>query len=267
MISASHNPFGDNGIKLFAPGGRKLADDDRGRARGRARPARAEGIPGAADRPGGAGVGTRRPRPDGGERYARPPRATTSLDGPPPRRACASSSTAPTAPRRRSRPQVLRRARRRRHGDPRRARRRQHQRRLRVDPPRGAPAAVVASRAPTSAWPSTATPTGCSPSTPTAASSTATTSSPSAPSTCHERGLLRRRHRGRHRHDQPRLPPGHGRARASRWSRPPSATATCSRRSSDGGFVARRRAVRSRHLPRPGHHRRRRCSPGCSCST
>jgi phosphoglucosamine mutase len=27
MISASHNPFGDNGIKLFAAGGRKLPDD------------------------------------------------------------------------------------------------------------------------------------------------------------------------------------------------------------------------------------------------
>jgi phosphoglucosamine mutase len=27
MISASHNPFSDNGIKLFAPGGRKLRDD------------------------------------------------------------------------------------------------------------------------------------------------------------------------------------------------------------------------------------------------
>jgi phosphoglucosamine mutase len=27
VISASHNPFGDNGIKLFAAGGRKLADD------------------------------------------------------------------------------------------------------------------------------------------------------------------------------------------------------------------------------------------------
>src|SRR5947208_421222 len=27
MISASHNPFPDNGIKLFAPGGRKLADE------------------------------------------------------------------------------------------------------------------------------------------------------------------------------------------------------------------------------------------------
>jgi phosphoglucosamine mutase len=27
VISASHNPFSDNGIKLFAPGGRKLSDD------------------------------------------------------------------------------------------------------------------------------------------------------------------------------------------------------------------------------------------------
>jgi phosphoglucosamine mutase len=27
MISASHNPFADNGVKLFAPGGRKLDDD------------------------------------------------------------------------------------------------------------------------------------------------------------------------------------------------------------------------------------------------
>ena len=27
MVSASHNPFHDNGIKLFAPGGTKLPDD------------------------------------------------------------------------------------------------------------------------------------------------------------------------------------------------------------------------------------------------
>lgn len=31
MISASHNPFGDNGIKLFAPGGNKLDDDTESR--------------------------------------------------------------------------------------------------------------------------------------------------------------------------------------------------------------------------------------------
>jgi phosphoglucosamine mutase len=28
VVSASHNPFADNGIKLFAPGGRKLSDDE-----------------------------------------------------------------------------------------------------------------------------------------------------------------------------------------------------------------------------------------------
>src|SRR5207237_3294274 len=28
MISASHNPYPDNGIKLFASGGRKISDDD-----------------------------------------------------------------------------------------------------------------------------------------------------------------------------------------------------------------------------------------------
>jgi phosphoglucosamine mutase len=31
MISASHNPFEDNGIKLFAPGGTKLSDDEQTR--------------------------------------------------------------------------------------------------------------------------------------------------------------------------------------------------------------------------------------------
>ena len=38
MISASHNPFGDNGIKFFAPGGLKLSDEVEAAPRGRARP-------------------------------------------------------------------------------------------------------------------------------------------------------------------------------------------------------------------------------------
>ena len=80
VISASHNPFADNGIKLFAAGGRKL--DRRGRGGRRGRPRRR--LQPAAGRPTGAGVGTvarhRRPRrrlAGRGRRHAR---------GPPPRR-------------------------------------------------------------------------------------------------------------------------------------------------------------------------------------
>ena len=83
MISASHNPFADNGIKLFAPGGRKLADDDRGAARGRARPLLAE-----ARRPAPGRRRRRRSRRrDAGavERYVGAPRRRRSraarLDG------------------------------------------------------------------------------------------------------------------------------------------------------------------------------------------
>ena len=32
MISASHNPFADNGIKLFGPDGYKLSDEDERRS-------------------------------------------------------------------------------------------------------------------------------------------------------------------------------------------------------------------------------------------
>ena len=85
------------------------------------------------------------------------------------------------------------------------------------------------SGAPTSASPSTATPTGCSPSTPPAGSSTATRSSPSRAIDRHERGRAGRRHRRGHGDDQPRVPARHGRRTASRWSRRRSATATCSR--------------------------------------
>ena len=44
VISASHNPFPDNGLKLFAPGGRKLTDDEQ---------ARVEQVIAEAMRPGG----------------------------------------------------------------------------------------------------------------------------------------------------------------------------------------------------------------------
>lgn len=55
MISASHNPFPDNGIKLFAPGGRKLTDDVEERLEG-VLAALLDGADGAA-RPTGADVG------------------------------------------------------------------------------------------------------------------------------------------------------------------------------------------------------------------
>ena len=55
MISASHNPFADNGIKLFGPGGRKL--DDEAQRRMEAELAQLGATPGAGERPVGAGVG------------------------------------------------------------------------------------------------------------------------------------------------------------------------------------------------------------------
>ena len=62
MISASHNPMPDNGIKIFGPGGHKLDDD----AEDRIEELVAEG-PGL--RPVGAAVGRVRPAPDAIERY------------------------------------------------------------------------------------------------------------------------------------------------------------------------------------------------------
>ena len=55
MISASHNPFADNGIKLFATGGHKLADEAEERLE--AELAHLLGA-GGGDRPTGAGVGS-----------------------------------------------------------------------------------------------------------------------------------------------------------------------------------------------------------------
>lgn len=64
MISASHNPMPDNGIKLFAAGGQKLPDavEDDIEAH-RARP------PAAGERPTGTGVGRITDVPDAVDRY------------------------------------------------------------------------------------------------------------------------------------------------------------------------------------------------------
>ncbi|MCZ7527545.1 MAG: phosphoglucosamine mutase [Acidimicrobiia bacterium] len=63
MISASHNPFPDNGVKLFARGGRKLTDAEEA-----AIEARLGSGPGD-DAPVGEGVGEPGPLPDAGAQY------------------------------------------------------------------------------------------------------------------------------------------------------------------------------------------------------
>jgi phosphoglucosamine mutase len=63
MISASHNPMPDNGIKFFARGGHKLADHVEDAIEARMRE--------PWQRPTGAGVGRVRPLADGVERYVR----------------------------------------------------------------------------------------------------------------------------------------------------------------------------------------------------
>ena len=63
MISASHNPMPDNGIKLFAAGGHKLPDDVEDAVEASVRAGS------AWRRPTGAGVGRVRDFPDGPDRY------------------------------------------------------------------------------------------------------------------------------------------------------------------------------------------------------
>ncbi len=77
MISASHNPMPDNGIKIFATGGHKLDDA----AEDRIEAALRDGTTPA--RPTGAGVGRVRPADDAADRYlAHLASATTvSLEG------------------------------------------------------------------------------------------------------------------------------------------------------------------------------------------
>ncbi|MEZ5179342.1 MAG: phosphoglucosamine mutase [Acidimicrobiales bacterium] len=78
MISASHNPFGDNGIKLFAAGGRKLSDEVEATLEAELAALGGQGDP--RPRPEGAGVGTLRRDPDAVARY-RHHLVTAVLDG------------------------------------------------------------------------------------------------------------------------------------------------------------------------------------------
>ena len=150
MISASHNPFADNGIKLFGPDGYKLSDEVE-----RAIEQRLEKAPKLAE------VGADRPRA-ADRRCARPLR--------PVRQGHLSRASAARRAqgrhRLRQRRRLSRRARRavgaRRRGDParRHARRHQHQRRLRLDRTRSCCRKRWSRAARISAWRSTATPTG-----------------------------------------------------------------------------------------------------------
>ena len=76
MISASHNPMPDNGIKIFGPGGHKLDDDAENRIEELV-------STGPGSRPLGAGIGRVVDADDALERYLRHVRtaAPTSLDG------------------------------------------------------------------------------------------------------------------------------------------------------------------------------------------
>ena len=134
MISASHNPMPDNGIKIFGPGGHKLDDATEDRI----------------EELVSAGPGS---RPD---RRGHRPRASTPRT--PSTATCGTSATAVTTPARRADRRRRLRARRRvgrrtaglprrgrqRHRDQRRAQRAQHQRRLRVDAPGVLQEAVLA---------------------------------------------------------------------------------------------------------------------------
>lgn len=93
MISASHNPAADNGIKFFAAGGRKLPDELENRIEA------ALGVP--ALTPTGADVGRIRRFSDAEDRYVL--HLLGSLEGSG-WMVCTSSSTARTAPPPASRP-------------------------------------------------------------------------------------------------------------------------------------------------------------------
>jgi phosphoglucosamine mutase len=68
VVSASHNPFPDNGVKLFAPGGRKLSDDEERTLEEEF--ARIAAGTAGGQRPTGAGVGTLEQDPGAIEAYA-----------------------------------------------------------------------------------------------------------------------------------------------------------------------------------------------------
>jgi phosphoglucosamine mutase len=94
MISASHNPMPDNGIKIFGPGGHKLDDDAEDRIEELVHA-------GPGQRPTGADIGRVLDAPDALERYLRHvgSAATTRLDGLTVVVDCANGAASDAAPR------------------------------------------------------------------------------------------------------------------------------------------------------------------------
>ena len=261
MISASHNPFGDNGIKLFTAGGRKLSDEVEERLEPELTALSTQGDP--RPRPAGAEVGTIAVDHDGGRPLPAPPRRRRAspagalgglkvvLDG---ANGAASELAAEVFEALGATVIAI-------HD---RARRRQHQRGLRLDPPRGPAGRGGRPRRRRWAWPSTATPTGCWPSTPTARSSTATRSSPSAPSTAtsgacspHDTVVVTVMSNLGFRQGMA----AHGIDVVDHRRRRPLRARGARR----GQALPRRRAVRPRHLPGPGLHRRRHAHRASPC--
>ncbi|SFD91031.1 phosphoglucosamine mutase [Blastococcus tunisiensis] len=95
MISASHNPMPDNGIKLFSRGGHKLPDAVEAAIERTVLSGNSDGL-----RPTGAGIGRVRPLADAAERYARHVLATVDkpLTGLSVVVDCAHGAAAVTAP-------------------------------------------------------------------------------------------------------------------------------------------------------------------------
>jgi phosphoglucosamine mutase len=69
VLSASHNAFGDNGVKFFAAGGRKLSDDIEARLESELTTILAGAAPGPLDPPSGAAVGRLEADPDAVDAY------------------------------------------------------------------------------------------------------------------------------------------------------------------------------------------------------
>ena len=209
MVSASHNPAPDNGIKFFADRRHQAARRGRGPHRGRARRSRSSPRPARAS---AASAGS--PTPRTATWCTCSARCRIRLDGLHVVLDCAHGAAAGVSP------EVFTDAGAHGDRDRRRPRRPQHQRRRRLDPPRPARRPPCCAPVPTSASRTTATPTAASRSTPTATSSTATRSWRSSRSRCSERGLLAHDTLVATVDEQPRPAGRDGRARHHGCSRP-----------------------------------------------